>query len=150
MANHDTPVLPRLPLSQSPPILSSSPTVAPPDTSISPVAPPTAPTIEPPVVSSTQAVACSSPSSHDSPTSTPSPQLTTTTSINCPPPQPFTSPGSIISQTPRLHPMTLRHNPKPSLRKMLSHPHAFVCESQETEPTCFAQANQNPLWHSAM
>ncbi|GAA0165126.1 hypothetical protein LIER_20607 [Lithospermum erythrorhizon] len=79
------------------------------------------------------------------PISSVSPSPPTTSSPGRPP-----SPLDRTNLQSKVNHMSLRPNPKPSHKKLASHPHAFTVSAVETEPTCFTQANTCPLWRQAM
>ncbi|GAA0148888.1 hypothetical protein LIER_36820 [Lithospermum erythrorhizon] len=128
------------------------------------------PPVPPPLLSPspTTTTHTTSPSSHISPNRTPhslcsqTPYPPLTQSPPMPPIQPSpsprsssfvpTCPSSTLPTLPRTntHPMRLRPNPKPSLKRLESHPHALMVSAVETKPTCFTRANKCPLWRQSM
>ncbi|GAA0175198.1 transmembrane signal receptor [Lithospermum erythrorhizon] len=77
------------------------------------------------------------------------PQSVTTTTQS-PTPSPIQPDISSPPRQSAFHPMDLRPHPKPSQKRISSHPHALNVVHAESEPHNFSQANKCPLWHAAM
>ncbi|GAA0187485.1 hypothetical protein LIER_34773 [Lithospermum erythrorhizon] len=66
---------------------------------------------------------------------------------------PFPTPPVLATTGPRStphHPMVLRPNPRPTFKLAVTQPHALNIQVQESEKSCFTQANKCPLWRKSM